>query len=133
MLRAEYGLTLTDKDTASLIPHCDVYVASVSATIRLAIAAGKPVINYDCYRYRWQDFAKVAGVITVEDEASFHRELARLSDPSARDALAARQREFAARANLLDGRAGERMLALVERLVAEARRKREEIPLSSAA
>src|SRR5262249_43207371 len=113
-LRDEYGLTVTDRDTASLIPHCDVYVACVSATIRMAIAAGKPVINYDCYRFRYRDFADVPGMVTVEDQTAFAQALERLSDAAARDILGARQREFAARANVLDGRAHERMRALAE-------------------
>ncbi len=35
----------------SLVPLCSLYVASVSATIRWAIACGKPVVNYDVYRF----------------------------------------------------------------------------------
>ena len=50
------GLTIVEDDTASLVPLCDIYVASVSATIRWAIACGKPVVNYDVYRYRYVDY-----------------------------------------------------------------------------
>ncbi len=44
-----YGLSVTTHDTASLVPLCDLYLASVSATIRWVIACGIPVINYDIY------------------------------------------------------------------------------------
>jgi hypothetical protein len=115
-LESEYGLELTGHDTASLIPHCDLYVASVSATIRMAVACGKPVINYDCYRFRYRDFIEVPGVLTVEDAPAFARELRALADPPALEALAAKQRAFAATANLIDGRAHERLLGLINSL-----------------
>lgn len=115
-IAGERGLTITERDTASLIPHCDLFVACVSATIRMAIAAGKPVINYDCYRFRYHDFDRIPGVITVDDEQAFGQQLIRMSDAAARDALAAKQRAFASGANWLDGRAHERILALVDAL-----------------
>ena len=41
---------------ASLVAISDMYVASVSSTIRWAILAGIPVINYDVYQYGYEDF-----------------------------------------------------------------------------
>jgi hypothetical protein len=51
----QWGATITQRDTASLVPLCDLYVASVSATIRWALACGIPVINYDLYRLRFTE------------------------------------------------------------------------------
>src|SRR5262249_53148032 len=45
------GFALSQDDTAELIPLCDLYVAALSATIRWAIACGRPVVNYDVYGY----------------------------------------------------------------------------------
>lgn len=45
------GLAVSYDDTACMVPLCDLYVAAVSATIRWAIACGKPVVNYDVYQY----------------------------------------------------------------------------------
>jgi len=59
------GLKISFEDTAALIPFCDVYIASASATIRWAIACGKPVINYDVYQYGYDDYANVEGVLLV--------------------------------------------------------------------
>lgn len=118
-LENEYGLRVVSEDTATLVPGCDVFLASVSATIRMAIAAGKPVINYDCYRYCYSDFAGVPGVLNVEDREAFRATLRRLEDPGTRGEFATRQREFAAKEFPLDGRSGERLLALIAALVAQ--------------
>ena len=120
-LESEYGLRVATDDTAALVAGCDVFLASVSATIRMAIAAGKPVINYDCYRYRYSDFVDVPGVVNVEDRGAFRAALTRLADGRSREKLAARQREFAAREFPLDGRSGTRLLAVIEALAARGR------------
>src|SRR5262249_46161121 len=65
------NVRISELQTAQLVPLCDVYVASISSTIRWAIACGKPVINYDVYRYRYTDFVGVAGVLTIEEEDAF--------------------------------------------------------------
>ncbi|MGE3702688.1 MAG: hypothetical protein AB7G08_28565 [Hyphomicrobiaceae bacterium] len=115
-LEQDYGLRLSSVDTAALIPHCDLYVASVSATIRLAVASGKPVINYDSYRFRYRDFSSVPGIITVEDAREFSAALRKLADPYVRGSMARRQREFADSANIIDGKAGQRLLGLINSL-----------------
>jgi hypothetical protein len=103
--------------TADMVPLCDVYVASISSTIRWAIACGKPVVNYDVYRYRYTDFAGVPGVLSMEDQEPFTATLRRLAaDGEYRRSIAEAQQSVASRWGLLDGRVGDRMLSLVERL-----------------
>jgi hypothetical protein len=79
--------------TAELIPLCDLYVASISATIRWAIACGIPVINYDTYRYRYDDYEGAGGVIHVESLADFRTQLARFVDDPSFAACATRQQQ----------------------------------------
>jgi hypothetical protein len=81
---------------ADMVPTCDFYVASVSSTIRWAIACGKPVINYDVYRYRYSDFLKVPGVFTMQEQHEFRSALNRL-------ALDGEYRKIAAAQNMLSG------------------------------
>jgi len=110
---------IASDNIAQLIPLCDVFVASASATIRLAAGAGKPTINYDVYRYEYTDFLEVPGVVTVSDLAAFERSVEQITrDDQYREALAAKQRDFARESALVDGRSGERMLALFDRLTA---------------
>ena len=73
-------IKIASAGTAALVPLCDLFVASVSSTIRWAIAAGKPVVNYDVYRYRYTDYLKVPGVILVEEQRAFEAVMLRLAD-----------------------------------------------------
>jgi glycosyltransferase involved in cell wall biosynthesis len=103
-------------DIARYIAVCDLYVASVSATIGLAIACGKPVVNYDVYRYDYSDFRDVPGVLTMVDRASFERTLDRLvREPEFLAQIRELQRQAAPRWGLLDGRCGERLLREMNR------------------
>ena len=111
------GAKIADVDIARLVPVAALFVASVSATIRLAIACGVPVINYDVYRYRYTDYAGMPGVRALEDRAAFEAEVQRLTtDPSALEVLGAAQRSVMGEWALLDGGAEARMLALFDRL-----------------
>jgi hypothetical protein len=108
------GLAVCYDDTAALVPLCDLYVASVSATIRWAIACGKPVINYDVYQYGYEDYLSVAGVVLVGLRTDFQATLRELtSDASKRDMLTETQRRHSRRWGMLDGNSGRRMVALL--------------------
>jgi hypothetical protein len=115
---ARYGVKITTHDTASLIPLCDLYLASVSATIRWAIACGKPVINYDVYQMRYKDFTDVEGVITVHDKSSFETVLKRITgDRIYYKLVEEKQKEAAPGWGMLDGKSSERMLQLFEDVI----------------
>jgi len=104
--------------TADLIPLCDFYVASVSSTIRWAIACGKPVINYDVYRYRYTDYLGLKGVLTIEEQDEFLDLLQRIATDSVyRNEIAEFQKIDAPRWGNLDGKAGQRIVGLFDELV----------------
>jgi len=77
MKRSDYtllelaGATLIDEPIYQLIPLCDIFLATVSSTIRWAIASGVPVINYDIYRFHYDDFESVDGVLYATTEVVF--------------------------------------------------------------
>jgi hypothetical protein len=128
------GVRIASWKTANIVPLCDVYVASISSTIRWAIACGKPVVNYDVYRYRYTDFLGVPGVLATEDQQEFRGLLGRLAgDERYRDEIARAQKRAAARWGLLDGQVGDRMLAVVERLSGMAARTDQPAPAHVAA
>jgi hypothetical protein len=110
-----YGLKISQLDTADLIPLCDLYVTSVSATIRWAISCAKPVLNYDVYRFRYQDFSDVKGVITVEEKQDFIDTLKRLCNDEVflAETISAQALEAPRWANL-DGRSSTRMLQFID-------------------
>ncbi len=111
------NLRIGPGNTASLVPLGDLYVASVSSTIRWAIACGKPVINYDVYRYRYTDYLRVPGVATMEEQAEFVAELKRMAnDLEYRRKRTLQQQSVADRWGRLDGLAGRRLLELFQKL-----------------
>lgn len=117
---------IVDEPVVDLIPACDLFVASVSATIRWAIACAKPVLNYDVYRYRYEDYAGVAGVVTIEERDDFARHAARmLGDREHLAGLVRGQAAVAAEWGALDGRAGERITGLFDELTARAALERQ--------
>lgn len=114
------GAKILDRDTAALVPLCDVFVASVSATIRWAIACGKPVINWDIHRYRYHDFDAAGGVVTIEDKSDFQTVVRDITgDRTTYEALAARQAAVQRQWANLDGKAAARLHQLFDRLARE--------------
>lgn len=112
-----WGMGLAPPDTAVMIALCDIYVASVSSTIRWAIACGKPVINYDVYRFRFPDFRPAPGVITVETKEEFISALKRITtDLNYYHWLREAQLKVSGYWGMLDGKSGERVLELIDRL-----------------
>ncbi|MEY9223222.1 hypothetical protein ABH975_002742 [Bradyrhizobium ottawaense] len=108
--------------TAELIPLCDLYVASISATIRWAVACGVPVINYDTYRYRYEDYEGVGGITHVELLSDFRVQLNRfVDDNSFAECVTRKQREVMHRWGILDDNLSRRFAALVNDVTEGAR------------
>lgn len=106
------------RPVAELLPLCDVFVACISATIRWAIAAAKPVLNHDLYRYGYDDYRSAPGVVHVTTRNEFNREVTRIStDEAYREQLRLDQSTVAADWGNLDGGSGERLLALFSELI----------------
>ena len=61
---------------AELIPLCDLFVASLSTTMKWARACGKPVLNFDCYC--WNKFES-RHIYTVYEQKDFEDILERLN------------------------------------------------------
>lgn len=115
-------LFVSRRNIADLVPLSRIFVASSSATIRLAVTCAIPVVNYDVYAYDYDDYRDVPGVVTMtgqEDYAAWVDGLAR--HPATWEKSRAALAEFARDRAVLDGRAGERILALLDQLVAARR------------
>ena len=114
----DWGVKIARQPTAEMVPLCDLYVTSVSSTIRWAIACGKPVVNYDVYRFYYEGFMHVKGVLYTEEQTGFQELLHRLTtDSDFLQQTAAAQEQAAADWGFLDGRSGQRMLELLDSLI----------------
>jgi hypothetical protein len=111
------GATIVDEPIERLVPLADVYVAVASATIRLGISCGIPVINYDAYQYDYDDYKGLAGVCEVKSKHEYESVLgALITDQLFYSRVHAAQKETASNLCLVDGKAGERMINLFNRL-----------------
>src|SRR5690606_12345871 len=73
-----YHLAVSSWNIAELVPLAGLYVASCSATIRLAISCGIPTLNYDIYRYDYGDYDDVPGGVTLDSHARYARAVERM-------------------------------------------------------
>lgn len=111
------GCRVVTHPTEQLVPLADVYVASISATIRWALALGIPVINYDCYRYRYDDYTGAQGMTLVEDQNAFDSTLQRIAtDADFRQTMWERQAADRDNWGCIDGQFATRFLALLNSL-----------------
>jgi hypothetical protein len=115
------GVTVAQGDIARLIAVSDIFVASVSATICMAIACGKPVVNYDVYKYRYTDYLDVPGVMNMEDSDTFRHTLEQLtSNPHYFTRMYNLQQKCAARWGVLDANAFPRLIHTLDQLASRS-------------
>jgi len=115
------GLAPTDEYVVELIGRHDVFVTYFSSTIRWALAAGKPVLNYDAYRLGLSTYDDAPGFTSVERLAELTDELGALTASEERYAeRAATQIADAKRWGVLDGACCARILGEIDRLAPPA-------------
>ncbi|KGP63654.1 hypothetical protein EP47_03270 [Legionella norrlandica] len=106
-------------DIVEIIPLSAMFVATCSATIRMAISCGIPVINYDVYQYQYDDYANLGGVITVFNRAEFSSTLQKLAkETSFYEQIKAAQLKDSSKWGALDGKAGQNLLNEINLLFA---------------
>jgi glycosyltransferase involved in cell wall biosynthesis len=116
---AAAGFTPSNEYVVSLIGQCDVFVSCFSSTTRWAVAAGKPVVNYDFYGFGLPDYDDCPGVVKVSDFADFSDVITRAAKNSVYyNDLARKQQSVAARWGMLDGKNFERIYALISEMAA---------------
>lgn len=116
----QYDAFIMERDTAELVPLCDLFVASVSATIRWAIACGIPVVNYDVYQMGYRDYAQAGGVLTMNQSETFLATLRHItSDREYYEHVSALAKKASAHWGMVDGKSGARMLKLFDAVTAK--------------
>jgi hypothetical protein len=105
-----FPLKVSEMDTARLIPVCNIYNASVSSTIRWALACGKPVFNFDVFRYRYREFADEPAVWTTFSAQEFTGCIDKLcQDDRVLSELTDVAQKAAPRWGFADGQSGQRI------------------------
>lgn len=112
-LEAEFPCRVVVEPIVNVLAACDLFVSSISSTIQWAIALSIPVVNYDVYRYEYDDYRGVEGVLYVQTISGFSECLKRFEDWSFLEKMRARQGVHAGRWGRLDGNSGKRLLQLI--------------------
>lgn len=109
------GFPVLEGGVANWLPACDLYVASVSSTIKWARSCGKPVLNYDCYRYCFDDYLDAPYIFTVFDLASFEMELQKFTEPYMFSQLTSESQKNSEYWGVLDGQAMKRLVEYIDK------------------
>ncbi|MFK8047913.1 MAG: hypothetical protein AB8B81_05715 [Halioglobus sp.] len=80
-LEEKFGIKSSKQNTSWLISISDIYITSVSATIRWALAASIPILNYDVYGYNYSEYDGIESVLTSTDFSEFKAQLLEMSNP----------------------------------------------------
>ncbi len=114
----KYDIPIDRGDTATILPLASLYIASVSETIRWAIACGIPVVNFDVYGFHYPYYENACGVATVYTQQEYKDTIYRLaSDAKFWQRLAKNQQQDAERFATLDGKSAQSIATVVQKLL----------------
>ena len=114
-----YQAMIINEPIEHLVPLADVYIAVASATIRLGMSCGIPVVNYDAYQYNYDDYKGQPGICEAKSKQEYRSFIdAILNDPTTYCKLQKAQMKVASNSCQVDGKAGERLLNLFDELSA---------------
>ncbi len=116
-LASKYGAIIAEQRIYSLLPGCDIFVATYSSTVVQAIGVGKPTIVVDFYDLNYTLYDDVPGVVVVNQRKKFGVILNRLvADREYYERLSKAQKENSSEWALLDGQCTRRVVDLIYRL-----------------
>ncbi len=106
-------IKLSRLQTSELLPLVDLYVASASASIKMAISLGVPVINFDVYNFSYDDYLEVKGVVHLETKTQFSDLIKQVNHTNLWNKLYEEQNKIKNEWGLIDGKAIERFHQLL--------------------
>lgn len=109
--------TISEAYIIDLIARHDIFVTCYSSTIRWAIACRKPVVNYDMYKFRTNNYLDAPGVVTLEKQAEFRDATQKLArDESHYSEVAGEQRAASHIWGRIDGQSFQRIHRLIRQM-----------------
>ncbi|HHY0693909.1 TPA: hypothetical protein ACVWXI_001621 [Legionella pneumophila] len=116
---SDYPVKVYTGNIAEIIPLSSIFVASCSATIRMAISCSIPVVNYDLYHYNYDDYQNIKGVLTMNSKLEFSLILNKLTTESDFfEKIKTAQLYDSEKWGVLDGKSGENLLNEIDLLFA---------------
>ncbi|HAT1856294.1 hypothetical protein ACKOUE_12725 [Legionella pneumophila] len=116
---SDYPVKIYAGNIAEIIPLSSIFVASCSATIRMAISCGIPVVNYDLYHYNYDDYQNIKGVLTMNSKLEFSLILNKLiTESDFFEKIKTAQLYDSENWGVLDGKSGDNLLHEIDLLFA---------------
>ncbi len=100
---ASLGCTVVEVPVVELLPGADLFVAFVSSTILLALAAGIPVIDFDIYNFKYDVFRKANAYQVATTGVEYNTLVSLFSDEKYFENLRATAQKQSAYFGRLDG------------------------------
>ncbi len=121
---ARHGAVIaTDEPIERLMPVCDVFIATLSSTVLLAVGCHKPVVLLDIYGMGYDVFKSCPGAVTVRQKEETLPALRRLfEDRQFHAELAGQQEAEAEQWIQADGKCAQRIIAQADALVRGGRK-----------
>ena len=107
------GFQVAREPLVEILPLCDLYVASVSSTIKWALGCGIPVLNYDVYEYHYEQYRTSQAVRTVSTIEDYRDALRSWQEEEPRSEWIAAARSVAGYWGPIDGQSTNRVLRLI--------------------
>lgn len=116
---SDYPVKIYSGNIAEIIPLSSIFVASCSATIRMAISSGIPVVNYDLYHYDYDDYQNLNGVLTMKNKLEFSSVMNKLiTNTDFFEKIKTAQLMDSQKWGTLDGKSGQNLLSEIDLLFA---------------
>jgi hypothetical protein len=117
LLNGLADIELSSEWVLDLIPKHDIFVTSGSSTLRWAVAARKPSINLDYYRFRLEFFDHLAGVTTVESPSeAIHLAQSLITDHEMYRHVTQQQIAIGHKWGIMDGKNNDRVVDMIKRI-----------------
>lgn len=108
---------IATRSISELLPCADLFVTVPSAAIRLAVACGVPVLSYDLFQFKDNDYWEAGGIVTVNSYQGYAETAERvLNNAEYLKELKSRQTAISPLWGKMDGLVRERYLTLLKEL-----------------
>ncbi len=106
---------ILDQPLIEVIGLVDLFIASISATIQWAIVCGIPVINYDVYRFNYDDYLGIDGILYCDKPDLYLEKLRLINDPDYYQIIKNNQMIHSKMWGILDGDGANRIIKLLNK------------------
>lgn len=108
-----YNYFFWDKPTIDLIGLVDLYIASISSTIQWAASCSIPVINYDVYRFEYDDYLGYKGILYAKNQVEYIEMLEKINQEKYLDEVMKNQFISSINFGKLDGNSFKRIVEIL--------------------